>query len=337
MTFREAKCPSCGGELRIPDDKATVKCMYCSSDVVVRQAIQVAGGANIENYMRLARAAKEADNHNEAYSYYTKVLELDPENYEAWFGKGESAGWTSTLLQFRLPEMLTAFQKTLEYVSPDKKPELTQQIAAAINSIAIAYYHLAKGQLNEYISLDNTWRDYLDHCGVVIKALERAHGYAPDDRQIIENIVFICKDNVEGVEYSDKYDTIEGMPKTKVVSISEQYETTLREKIGTYEGKLKQMDPSYQPVTIKKAKSGLCFVATATMGNEMHPFVLTLREFRDDCLIISPIGRAFINFYYAHGPRFAAAIRGSKILRYFSFHLIVHPTVRLARYFLRRK
>ena len=44
MTFKAATCPSCGGALQVPDDRATVKCMYCGVDVIVREAIQLAAG-----------------------------------------------------------------------------------------------------------------------------------------------------------------------------------------------------------------------------------------------------------------------------------------------------
>jgi len=333
--FREAKCPNCGGELRIPDDKTTVKCMYCSSDIVVRQAIQIAGGANIENFVNLAQTAKDAGNYEEAYGYYTKILEIDPGNCEAWFGKGESAGWTSTLRQFRLPEMITAFQKALDCTSSDKKQELTTRIADTINSVAVAYYKLAKNQLKEYISLDNTWSEYLEHCSVVIQAVERAHEYAPNDKQILENIIFICKDNIEGVAYDDRYDTFEGIPTPKVARVSQEYEATLRKKIEIYEAKLKQLDPSYQPAKIKKAST--CFVATATMDDATHPFVLILQEFRDEFLTKAKSGRAFINYYYTYGPYFASLIRKNKMFRFLSLIFIVYPSVQLAKVFIKKR
>lgn len=41
MTFRAAKCPNCAGSLEVPDDKTTVRCLYCKSEIVVRDAIQL--------------------------------------------------------------------------------------------------------------------------------------------------------------------------------------------------------------------------------------------------------------------------------------------------------
>lgn len=43
MNFKPALCPSCGGKMQVPDDINTVKCMYCGVDVIVREAIRLAG------------------------------------------------------------------------------------------------------------------------------------------------------------------------------------------------------------------------------------------------------------------------------------------------------
>ena len=41
MKFIPAKCPSCNGELQVPDDKDFVLCMYCGVNVKVREAIKI--------------------------------------------------------------------------------------------------------------------------------------------------------------------------------------------------------------------------------------------------------------------------------------------------------
>ena len=53
-----------------------------------------------------------------------------------------------------------------------------------------------------------------------------------------------------------------------------------------------------------------CFVATAVYGSRDAPQVRTLREFRDNVLMQSPTGRAFVDFYYSGaGKRTADFIR----------------------------
>ena len=41
MKFISAKCPSCNGELQVPDDKDFVMCMYCGTNIKVRDVIKV--------------------------------------------------------------------------------------------------------------------------------------------------------------------------------------------------------------------------------------------------------------------------------------------------------
>ncbi len=48
-----------------------------------------------------------------------------------------------------------------------------------------------------------------------------------------------------------------------------------------------------------------CFVATAAYGTPWEPNVATLRTFRDDCLMTSPVGRGFVSLYYSVSPPLA--------------------------------
>jgi hypothetical protein len=60
---------------------------------------------------------------------------------------------------------------------------------------------------------------------------------------------------------------------------------------------------------------GFCFVATAAWGDYHHPWVKSLRRFRDEVLQSSPAGRELVRDYYLIGPRFARAVEKSEPLR----------------------
>jgi hypothetical protein len=45
-----------------------------------------------------------------------------------------------------------------------------------------------------------------------------------------------------------------------------------------------------------------CFVATAAYGDPRHPEVVALRRWRDQVLVRTPLGRAFVAFYWRVGP-----------------------------------
>ncbi|MFL2869495.1 MAG: CFI-box-CTERM domain-containing protein [Pirellulaceae bacterium] len=63
-----------------------------------------------------------------------------------------------------------------------------------------------------------------------------------------------------------------------------------------------------------------CFVATVCFGNPDHRVVEELRLFRDQVLKSNRMGRAFVDWYYRHGPALASAIK--------KFPLF-HPPIRL--------
>jgi hypothetical protein len=58
-----------------------------------------------------------------------------------------------------------------------------------------------------------------------------------------------------------------------------------------------------------------CFIATAAWGSWMDPHVVALRDFRDEVLMRSAWGRAFVGFYYRHSPPVAAFIGRHEGLR----------------------
>jgi photosystem II stability/assembly factor-like uncharacterized protein len=78
----------------------------------------------------------------------------------------------------------------------------------------------------------------------------------------------------------------------------------------------------------KEEKKG-CFIATAAYGSPLHPSVTILREFRDEYLMPSKIGRAFVRLYYKYSPAAADFIAKHKALR-ISVQVMLLPLIALS-------
>lgn len=97
IDFIPAICPSCGGELRVPDNMGVVKCMYCGKDIFIQITQEETKiGVSIKALLDLARTAEELDHFEEAENYYIQVLEYDSDNMFAWLGRGYCEGMLST-------------------------------------------------------------------------------------------------------------------------------------------------------------------------------------------------------------------------------------------------
>jgi hypothetical protein len=64
-----------------------------------------------------------------------------------------------------------------------------------------------------------------------------------------------------------------------------------------------------------EAKKKGCFIATAAYGSLLHPYVETLRDFRDKYLMPSRLGRKFIELYYKYSPFLANFVAKYSLLR----------------------
>ena len=326
MSFKAAKCPNCAGDLQVPEDRDSVKCMYCGSDIIVREAIKAAAaGVNIENLFNLAKSAFESRNFQEAFDYYTRVLEVDVQNYEAWLGKGLSAGWMSTLADFRFSEMINGIDKALEYAPDDKKEDLKWHTSCDISSIVSACVALSTDYRIKYgWTSGEVVTEIIFHHKKFIAVLEYAYTLAPHNGMIISDILFSCKGIIEDA--------------SEMGASSDAFKD-IREKFDLYLHKGKLLDPLYsfdEPETKKTASTDTkCFVATATMGDANHPIVILLREFRDSWLLERKYGRIFIKFYYKIGPCLAMIINKYPRLKRISSQVIIRPAAYLADLLLR--
>ena len=101
---------------------------------------------DIENYLEIARNAMEAENYREAEEYCNRIIEIDVNNWEAWFIKGKSAGWQSTLDNSRINESVNVFLKMLEVCPNEKKEDLREKCKLELENLLSALLSLRMKQ-----------------------------------------------------------------------------------------------------------------------------------------------------------------------------------------------
>jgi len=315
MEFKAAKCPNCGGELQLPDNRETVKCMYCGGEVVVQKAIRdYAPQVNIDNLLELADKALAAGNLPEAKAYYTRILEVEPKNYKAWFGKGKSTSFHASYDKFDLSEMISYFNTAFENSPEDLTTELKRRAGIVIDRVCSMYANTyvkesAKEQGSTFLTL---WAQFRRQLQEMITYYLYAITLAPTELAIYENAIFFLKTSLNRNESDEYYDE-----KNKIIDVMIKFAVTNNpsELIDGNEA-FSKIDPAmYQD---KETSSDLikdpfklpCYIATAVYGDFNAPAVLTLRHYRDEVLMNTKLGRLFVRYYYSLSPRVVRWMEG---------------------------
>jgi DNA-directed RNA polymerase subunit RPC12/RpoP len=158
MEFIPAVCPSCGGDLRVPANLESVKCSYCGIEILIKRDNQTA--ANLQNLLELASTAYKAGNLAESYRYYANILEIDLSCYGAWIGKGESAGWMSTLDKPRLEESLECFKAAIKHAPESECDPVRARVSESLISIIVGHHELARTHVIRFKTVFEAARKY---------------------------------------------------------------------------------------------------------------------------------------------------------------------------------
>lgn len=131
-------CQSCGTKYSVEEAKK----MMVEGTVKVAGSVTVDNTASIENYLKIAKTAYSSQNQAEAENYANKVIEIAPDNYEAWLIKGKAAGWQSTLSNPRFPECISAFSTAFSNAPDDERDTVIKEIKEEISNISCALISL---------------------------------------------------------------------------------------------------------------------------------------------------------------------------------------------------
>lgn len=246
MNFIPARCPSCGGELMIPDDMKKVICSHCGTNFLLEQTKSQELTPTIENWLKMADTALEGNNSKEALGYYNKILEVDSGHWIAWFGKGRSAALESTIANFTFDEMLLSFDRALKCVPDEKRQELLDNILRFSGKFLKAFsravgLHYAKycrntNSVNELIRYDETICQKID----ILYKMDSNNVGNCDSIDLGIDIATELLNGYEYVDYSQDY----------IKYRLPQYARDIwKARYDKYLHIMKILDPSYEPYT----------------------------------------------------------------------------------------
>ena len=205
MELVAAKCPSCGAEIDVDKDSDSTKCSYCNSKIIVKDAIkkmkveisgniEVNNSPTLKNLLKLGSRYYNDEEYSEAYKTYTKVCELDPDNYVAILRKSISKVMSEPLLNCNLKPIENAIKNCYKIIQKNKgtKNDLNLAISECNNQI-IKIYEKLINDYNSRTTYANEINLFMNSLLSCLAILEYLNSIIIDDKQmeisIIQNIL----------------------------------------------------------------------------------------------------------------------------------------------------
>jgi hypothetical protein len=332
--FIPATCPSCSGDLQVPDNISSVKCMYCGNEVILNTSKSSSGGPDIKNLKQMAQQAAEAENYDEAYSYYNRALEIDPNDIDSLIGKGTAAGWSSTLANFRLKEMQVTFEKALANIPDDElKESRIEEAIISLGTISLAMCNVAVSHLQEFgidveygamdtISLnkqqESEWHSHIDQVmAALIYGINLSNEVGANDE--IKGILY---SNFFGVSGFVLNELTLSHPDFSVQKVFVKSNPGLTSVVGDVLDSIledaKRINPELaDPRVVAEENKSWCYIATEVFDDPSHRDVNALRQFRADVLYKFELGRLFCKWYEENGSKIAKQIGSNALICFF--------------------
>jgi tetratricopeptide (TPR) repeat protein len=147
----------------------------------------------ITTWLTMAESALQAENYGESEVYATRILEVNPTHAHAWYIKGKSAGWQSTLGNMRLQESRTCFTNALQHKPEAERVAFAAELLDELANIARALVQVNANLFTDYPSDAD---DFQDNVNAVISTVavfeERISLVAEDMRNDMANSINIA-------------------------------------------------------------------------------------------------------------------------------------------------
>ena len=349
--MKKLECTVCGGKLIISADGKTSECENCGAGytieamqqmlteenpgvVKVTGAVKVSGISDADKLAQNGETFLKLGDWEKSNELYKRIVKEYPENYRGWWGLVQTETRMLTWNPLT-PEVKDFYAKALKTASPENALAIKQVYDEAVNKFKAKLGKMRTGAivtekardaiiyLGDYDRRDSYRNDIFNIC------------YFTNQGKLIKEFAYKLQD---GSIISDKFDKsrkydIDSMnisedgkllyDNTWIFYISDDYRRIIVSK-QVYVGGLYRIEYSEYVTDFKNHEirfyyidGGPCYIATAVYGDYDAPQVLTLRRFRDEVLLKSKAGQAFVAFYYKHSPRYAEKLKDHKLINQF--------------------
>lgn len=228
---------------------------------------------------------REENNHIQSKIYYKSgISEINSHFYPSdYIDKGYNCTFYSTLNGFTI-----AF---LRFVNGDP--------------IDLAYAHIERSKIEyfEENNVNNLKVEKIEDGKHMLKNIARK-GFAGASvivSSITDNIVNVNTEIVNGIEYKLYYKNNFNQTEYLTFYTTNDFKNEVSLFLNTY---FKKNLPEQAKTPIKQEEDTKCFIATACYRDVFSEEVIFFREYRDNNLKKSFLGRLFINLYYKISPFF---------------------------------
>lgn len=193
MGLVAAKCPQCGANINVDEEKDAGICEYCGTAFITEKAINnyntyvtnnYAGaninitGGNMDNLLKMAENATEATNGSEALNYVNKALEIEPESSRAWILKMKTVKLQDDLhnnqldtFNINVQETVTYGNKAIEYALPDEKEKVQHDVYTYYLQMMDTYVGIAENKVDDTRQLVTMRKKMSDNQGALNELL----------------------------------------------------------------------------------------------------------------------------------------------------------------------
>lgn len=320
MALVPAKCTQCGGNIEVDNTHEAGICKFCGTPFVTEKAINnyntfvtnnFAGatinvlGANEENLLVLARRANDSSNTEEAFHYYKKVCELNPNNLEATFYNELFSGLYNDIFRANAQNICNYAKNWNDSLTSENR-ETTKEICNMLFSFAQTLYNASVKKVTSNINLFfNATKNSTQIYGLAYELLLEV-----DEEKAVEYLNGILKNlSIAKIMLNSKRteDSSANRMISEISDIEQKYLSEMKKYNSDYDiaksdtdvAALKKLDENLS----NNKNSGGCYIATCVYGSYDCPQVWTLRRYRDYTLDETWYGRLFIKCYYAVSPK----------------------------------